>query len=82
MLLALSVRTLVLPVLAGLNAEAVTPLGTLEAESVTLPVKPFSGLTVIVLVPLPPCVRVYGDAKRLKSGAGAGAFTVRLSVVE
>ena len=34
--------------------EAVTPLGRPDAESATLPVKPFFGVTVIVLVPLPP----------------------------
>jgi hypothetical protein len=81
-LLAVSVRTLVFVVLAGLNAEAVTPLGRPETDSIMLPVKPFCGVTVIVLVPLLPCVRVYGDAERLKFGvwAGAEAFTVRLSV--
>ena len=80
-LLAVSVRTLVLAVLAGLNEEAVTPLGRPETDSATLPLKPFCGVTVMVLVPLEPCVRVYGEAKRLKFGAGAGAFTVILSVV-
>jgi hypothetical protein len=79
-LLAVSVRTLVLAVLAGLNEEAVTPLGRPETDSATFPVKPFCGVTVMVLVPLEPCVRVYGDAERLKFGAGAGAFTVRLNV--
>ena len=73
MLLAVSVRTLVLVVLAGLNVEAVTPLGRPETDSATLPVKPYCGVTVIVLVPLPPCVRVYGDAERLKSADGAVA---------
>src|SRR5258708_35426363 len=79
-LLAVSVRTLVLVVLAGLNVEAVTPLGRPETDSATLPVKPYCGVTVIVLVPLPPCVRVYGDAERLKFGGVGGGFTVRLSV--
>src|SRR5271155_2957041 len=38
---------------------AVTPVGKPVAEKVTLPVKPFSGVTVIVLVPpAPPCVTV------------------------
>ncbi len=60
-LLAVSVRTLVLAVLAGLNEEAVTPLGRPLAPWVT--------------------VRLLGDAERLKFGAGAGAFTVRLNVV-
>jgi hypothetical protein len=80
-LLAISVSTLVLIVLAGLNAEAVTPLGRPETDSATLPVNPYCWLTVMVLVPLPPCVSVYGVAERLKFGAGAEAFTVRLSVV-
>src|SRR5712691_3549200 len=80
-LVALSVRTLVLVVLAGLNEEAVTPLGRPETDSATLPVKPFCGVTVMVLVPLPPCVSVYGDADRLKFGTRAGALTVRLTVV-
>ncbi len=79
-LVALSVRTLVFVVLAGLNAEAVTPLGRPETDSITLPVKPYCGVTVMVLVPLLPWVRVYGDADRLKFGAGVEAFTVRLSV--
>ncbi len=79
MLLAVSVRTLVLVVLAGLNVEAVTPLGRPETDSATLPVKPFCGVTVMVLVPLPPCVRVYGDAERLKFGAGL-TVSVKLCV--
>ena len=79
-LVALSVRTLVLVALAGLNEEAVTPLGRPVTDNATLPVKPFCGVTVMVLVPLPPCVRVYGDAERLKFGGGGEAFTVRLSV--
>jgi len=78
-LLAVSVRTLVLVVLAGLNVEAVTPLGRPETDSATLPVKPFCGVTVMVLVPLPPCVRVYGDAERLKFGAGL-TVSVKLCV--
>ena len=50
---------------------AVTPLGRPEAAKVTLPVKPFSGLTVIVLVALLPCVtdRLFGDGERVKFGA-------------
>jgi hypothetical protein len=52
-LLADSVRTLVLVVVAGLN-EAVTPAGRPEAARVTLPVKPFVGFTVIVLLTFAP----------------------------
>ncbi len=63
----------------GLNA-AVTPLGTPVADKVTPLAKPFCGVTVIVLVPLFPCVTVtlLGDAERLKFG-WAAAFTVRLT---
>ena len=65
-LLAVSVNVLVLVVLVGLN-EAVTPLGRPDADRATLPVKPFWGVTVIVLFPLVPWVIVtlVGDADRL-----------------
>ena len=55
--LAVSVRVLVLVAGLGLNA-AVTPLGKPEADRVTLPLKPFAGVMVIVLVPCVPCVMV------------------------
>ena len=47
--------------------DAVTPLGKPEADKVTLPLKPFWSLTVIVIVPLEPCVRgkLFGDAERV-----------------
>jgi len=66
-LLAVSVNVLVLVVLLGLN-EAVTPLGRPDADKLTLPLKPFCGLTVMVLVPLAPCVmlRLLGDVERVK----------------
>jgi len=72
---------LVLVVLLGLN-DAVTPLGRTAVDRLTLPVKPFCGVTVIVLVPLVPWVTVtlFGDADKLKFG-WAAAFTVRLTVV-
>jgi hypothetical protein len=81
-LLAASVSVLVPVVLVGLNA-AVTPLGMPVADRETLPVKPLSLVTETVLVPLAPCVtvRLPGVDERLKFGAGAGAFTVRLTVV-
>ncbi len=80
-ILAVSVSVLVLVVLLGLN-DGVTPLGKPEADKLTLPVKPFCGVTVLVLVPLVPWVIVTldGDAERLKFG-WAAAFTVRLTVV-
>jgi hypothetical protein len=81
-LLAVSVNVLVLVVLLGLSV-ADTPLGWPEADKLTLPVKPFCRLTVIVLVPLVPWVTVtlLGDAERLKF-CWPAAFTVRLTVVE
>jgi hypothetical protein len=51
---ALNVSTLVVAVDAGLD-EAVTPLGSVDAVSVTLPVKPILGVMVIVLVAPAPC---------------------------
>ena len=50
-----AVRVSVLEVVAGfvLN-EAVTPLGWPEADKLTLPLKPFCGVTLIVLAPLLP----------------------------
>ena len=64
--LAVSVKVLVLVVLLGLN-DAVTPLGRPDADKLTLPLKPFCGVTVIVLDPLAPCaiVNVFGDAERV-----------------
>jgi len=66
-----------------LAIEPVTPLGMPDAESVGVPVKPPDGVTVMVLDPLAPCaiVMLFGDADRLKFGAGAAALTVRLTVV-
>lgn len=78
-LLAASVSVLAPVVLGGLK-KAFTPLGRPEAVRLTLPVNPFWGVTVIVLVPLDPCVRLMllGDAASLKLGA---AFTVSVIVV-
>jgi hypothetical protein len=75
--LAVSVNVLVPVVLVGLK-EAVTPLGRPEAEKLTLLLKPFCGVTVIVLVPLVPWVsaKLLGDAESIKAG-----FTVRETVV-
>jgi hypothetical protein len=82
MLLAVKVSVLevvVLLVLAGLNT-AVTPAGRPEADKFTLLLKPFCGVTVMVLAPLAPCVmvRLFGDAERVNVG---GAFTVSEIVV-
>jgi hypothetical protein len=77
-LLAARVSVLVPVVLAGLK-DAVTPLGTPEADKLTLPANPFTGPTVMVLDPLDPWMklRLFGEALRVKSG---GKFTVRLIV--
>jgi hypothetical protein len=56
-LLAASVNVLELVVLLGLN-DAVTPLGRPDADKLTLLLKPFCGVTVMVLAPLAPCVTV------------------------
>jgi hypothetical protein len=65
-LLAASVNVLVVVVELGLN-DAVTPLGKPDADKLTLPLKPFCGVTLIVLVPLVPCVmlRLVGDAEKV-----------------
>jgi hypothetical protein len=49
---------------------ALAPDGRPDVPKVTVPLKPFCGLTVIVLVPLLPWVTVTlpGDADRLKFG--------------
>jgi hypothetical protein len=80
-LLAVNVRPLV-DVVGFVPKLAVTPLGKPEAESVTDPVKPLLGVTVIVLLPLVPCftVKLAGEAESEKFGC-AGAFTVKLIVV-
>jgi hypothetical protein len=79
-LLAARVSVLVPVVLAGLK-KAFTPLGTPEAVRATLPVSPFWRVTLIVLTPLDPWVRLTlaGAAESAKSGA---PFTVRTMVVE
>ena len=47
--LAVIVKVLVFVVLGGLN-DAVTPLGKPETDRLTLPLKPFCGVTAMVLV--------------------------------
>ncbi len=79
-LLAVSVNVLAELASAGLN-EAVTPLGKPEADNVTLPLKPFKSLTVIVLVPLEPCatVTLLGDAESAKLGVDDGQLLTKLA---
>src|SRR5437867_469279 len=78
---AVSVSVLVVAVGLGLKA-AVTPLGSVEGDRVTLPVKPFCGETEIVVEPLLPLVAALllgaGEGVRVEA---AGAATVRVSVV-
>jgi hypothetical protein len=71
--LAVSVNVLVVVAGFALN-DAVTPLGNPEADKVALPLKPFCGVTVIVLAPLVPCVivKLLGEPERAKFGAGGG----------
>ena len=67
----LAVRVSVLVVEAGLGLKAaVTPLGRPEADKLTVLLKPFCGVTVMVLVPAAPCVmlKLVGDAERAKFG--------------
>ena len=62
----LAVNVNVLVVLAGFGLnDAVTPLGRPDADKLTLPLNPFCGVTVIVLVPLVPrtMLKLLGDAE-------------------
>ena len=79
---ALNVNVLVVVEGFGLN-EAVTPVGKVDVENVTLLLKPFVGLTLIVDLRELPCgtFKLVGEAERLKFGCPA-VFTVRLTVVE
>jgi hypothetical protein len=63
-LLAVSVKVLLPVVLVGLN-DAVTPLGRPDVDKLTLLLKPFCAVTVIVLAPLAPwrTVKLLGDAE-------------------
>ena len=82
-LLAVSVSVLVLVVLLGLN-EAVTPAGKPDADKLTLPLKPFCGVMVMVFVPLAPCVSVtlLNEVESAKFGeGGAPALIDTLSKV-
>jgi len=70
--LAVNVSVLVELVLAGLNA-AVTPGGKPAIARLTLPVNPFAGATVTVLVPDAPCatLKLAGASVMAKPGGGA-----------
>ena len=82
-LIAIRVNVLALVATLGLK-DAVTPVGRPDADKLTLLLKPFCGMTVIVLVPLAPCatVTLLGDAESEKFGGGAtGAPIETLSKV-
>ncbi len=72
--LAVNVKVLVFAVLVGLN-DAVTPLGSPDADKLTLPLKPLRGTTVIVLAPLPLWLMamLLGNVERKKPGDGPPA---------
>ena len=78
---ALKVTVLVPVVETGLKL-AVTPAGRPLAASATAPLKPFTGLTMIVLLPFAPCAteRVAGLAVKEKSGCGV-PVTVKLTAL-
>jgi hypothetical protein len=80
-LLAVKVRVLV-DVVGLVPNEAVTPLGRAELESVTDPVNPPESVTVMVLLPLVPCltVKLECEAESEKFGV-AVALTVSEIVV-
>jgi hypothetical protein len=58
--------------------DAVTPVGRPDAVKATVPVKPFVGVTLTVLVPLAPWAmdKLLGDAESVKSGAGAAGAVI------
>src|SRR5215467_15814860 len=79
----LAVRVSVLVLVVGLVPKlAVTPEGNPDADNVTLPVNPFTGFTVIVLLPLLPwvMVRLLGDAESEKSGVPPQLGNLKLAM--
>ena len=59
---------------------AVTPEGKPDADNVTLPVNPPDGVTVTVLLPVPPCVTLTldGEAASEKLGLDGGGGKTQL----
>jgi hypothetical protein len=74
-LLAVSVSTLELVVDVGLN-EAVTPLGRPDTVNATLPVNVPVSFTVIVSVPLAPCLTLSEDADGVRLNPDVDPLTV------
>jgi hypothetical protein len=79
-LLAARVSVLALVEDVGLN-EAVTPLGKPLAVNVTLPVKPFSGVTVIVSFALLSCVTESEEAEEASVKLDVSVVPVPTKVV-
>jgi hypothetical protein len=80
--LAVRVSTL-LPVVGLVPNAAVTPLGNPDAARVTLPLNPFTSVTVMVLVPLLPwvTVRLLGESESVKLGVAEPANRLMIPVV-
>ena len=82
---AVKVARLVLVALLGLN-DTVTPAGSPEADKLTLPLKPFCGITPIVELLLLPgtTLKLFGAAERLKlpgGGPEAGQLFTRFAAL-
>lgn len=79
---AVSVNVLVVAVVLGLK-DPVTPLGRPDTDKLTFPLKPFTEVTLIVLVPLDPCVIVTlpGEAESEKFGPEAGQLFTRFAAL-
>jgi hypothetical protein len=73
--------TVLLPVVGLVPNAAVTPLGNPDAARVTLPVKPFSGVTVIVSFALLPCVTESEVAEGASVKLGVPVVPVPTKVV-
>ena len=74
-LLAVSVSTLEVAEDVGLN-EAVTPLGRPDTVNATLPVNPPVSATVMVSVPLAPCLTLSEDADGVRLNPDVDPLTV------
>jgi hypothetical protein len=70
--------------LLGLK-DAVTPAGRPDAARVTLPLKPFRGVIVIVVLTLAPCTTVTvpgeADSEKFSAGAVAGQLFTRFAAL-
>jgi hypothetical protein len=78
-LLAVSVSVL-LPVVGFGEKDAVTPLGRPDAVRMTLPVNPFTELTLTLFVPEVPCPRLRLPAESVNEGAPMARAKVVVAV--